>query len=106
MKQKQTTVGSVYPGYLHAGDLAGPLRLTIVRADVRTLPKPGGFYERCCVLIFAEDPRCLALNKTQASALAEIAGSDAFAEWPGVEVVLGRGESRNHRPTITVGAAA
>lgn len=102
-KQKQhETVGALYPDYLHAADLDGPLRVTIARADVRSLPMPGGWYGWRCVLTFEEDPRPLVVNKTQATAIAELAGSDSFTEWPGVAVVLAPGVSHNRRPTIVV----
>ena len=105
MKQKRQTVGDLYPGYLHAADIDGPLRLTIERVDVRSIPMPGGFYKWSAIVSFVEDPRRLIANKTQSQAIAAIAGSDAFDSWAGTVVVLSPGLSANKRPTICVEAA-
>jgi hypothetical protein len=54
------------------------------------------------VVHFVGAEKGLVLNKTQATAFAEIAGSEEFADWKGLAVVLSPGVARNGKATIMV----
>lgn len=59
-----------------------------------------------CLVYFRTARKALVLNKTQSQQIAEIAGSERFADWIGVRVGLRAGVARNKRPTIIVVAPA
>ena len=44
----------------------------------------------------------LILNKTQCEEIADITGSEAFADWIGRRITLAPGQSHNHKPTIKI----
>jgi hypothetical protein len=80
----QATVDDYFAGeFLKAADVLQPTKLTIKMvsdADFEEEAKP--------VLHFNEIEKTLVLNKTNAEAVAEIAGSRNFQDWAGVVVVL------------------
>lgn len=48
---------------------------------------------------------CLPLNRTQCLALAALAGTERFADWPGTRVTLSPATAPNGKPTIRITAA-
>ena len=102
MSNDKLTVGDVFPGWMRAADLpeAG-LVLTVDRVQVRPVPT-FGYYPLRPVVTFAEDRRAMVASVTQARAFASAAGSEVFADWVGLRVVLRAGRARNGRPTIEV----
>ncbi len=99
-----TTVSELFPSqWLQAADLGGrPVRVVIERVDFEELRQRDGTRERKAIVTFEKAHKRLILNKTQAHAILTIAGSERFADWPGVAVVLTEGRAPNGRPTITI----
>ena len=54
------------------------------------------------VLAFRDKTLRLVCNKTQAEALAAIAGSDDYTRWPGLEIVLSEGRAPNGAATLLI----
>jgi hypothetical protein len=44
----------------------------------------------------------MVLNKTQCGSLIDIAGTDDFEKWAGIEVIITPAPSRNNRQTIAI----
>ena len=78
-------IGAAFPGqYLKAADLEGKrVRVVIERVDMEDI---GG--ETKPVLHFRGKTRGVVLNKTNASAIWGINGSDDMDDWGGTEIVL------------------
>ena len=78
-------IGAAFPGqYLKAADLEGKrVRVVIERVDMEDI---GG--ETKPVLHFRGKSRGVVLNKTNASAIWGINGSDDMDDWGGTEIVL------------------
>lgn len=88
--------------WLHAEDLQGrPVTVVIADADVETLRRPDGTRPEVVVVSFVGKRKRLALNATQARAIAVQLG-DEIDEWPGGTIRLGPGVAQNGRPTIVV----
>lgn len=99
-----TTVSELFPSrWLTAADLAGrPVRVVIESVDFENMRQRDGTTERKAVITFEKAHKQLVLNKTQAQAIMNLAGSERFADWPGVAVVLTEGRAPNGKPTITI----
>ena len=78
------------------------MRVVIERVDFEHVRQRDGTHMRKAVVAFSKAHRRLVLNKTQAESIAKIAGSDAFADWPGLAVVLREGTAPNGKATIVV----
>jgi hypothetical protein len=103
-KQNPTTVAELFPSeWLTADALQGrQVRVIIEAVTFEELRQRDGTHERKAIVAFTGKHKRLVLNKTQATAIAEIAGSDAFADWPGTAVLLKAGTAPNNKPTIIV----
>ena len=104
---KPETVGDLYPSpWLHADDLDGRrVRVTVARVDIEGIRQRDGTIQPRAVVTFEKATKRLILNKTQCQALLKVAGSERFAEWPGVTATLSEGRAPNGKPTIVIGAA-
>lgn len=98
------TVSELFPTqWLTAADLDGrTVRVVIERVDFEDMRQRDGTTERKAVVSFERAHKRLVLNKTQARAILQLAGSERFADWPGVAVTLTAGTAPNGRPTINV----
>ena len=74
--------------YLKADDLKGRRRLMTIDRVIDETVGQGSDAEEKAVAFFKEESKGLVLNKTNASSMAEITGSDDMDEWPGHRVVL------------------
>ena len=83
-------IGSAFQGdYLKAADLDGKkLRLKIKSVTVEMIGSQGEDKEQKPVVYFTDNDRGLVLNKTNASMISEIAGTDETDDWHGLEIVL------------------
>jgi hypothetical protein len=54
------------------------------------------------VLAFENKKKVMVLNKTQCGSLIDIAGTDDFEKWAGIEVIITPAPSRNNRQTIAI----
>lgn len=100
------TVSDLYPSkWLKADDLAGrSVTLTITAVAVEQLHNPRTHKpEPKAILDFGRSKR-LPLNQTQCHALASVAASDRFADWPGLRITLSPATAPNGKPTINVSA--
>jgi hypothetical protein len=88
-----------------AADLAGrSVTLLITSVTVEQLHNPRTHRpEAKAVLDFGRSKR-LPLNRTQCLALAALAGSERFADWPGLRVTLHPATAPNGKPTIRITA--
>jgi hypothetical protein len=103
------TVSDLFPSkWLNAGDLNGrTFDLTISRIDGDMFPIHPRTREKelKAVVYFEKARKGLILNATQATQIAEIAGSSRFTDWPGTRVTLAPGTAPNGKPTITIRTA-
>ena len=91
--------------WLKAADLQGRAhRLKIQRATAEDVRGEDGSTERKIVIDFVNRKKRLILNRTQAGALTEIAGTDEFSKWVGLTAILEPGRTRNHQDTIQITA--
>lgn len=102
------TVSEVYPSkWLTCTDLSKPVQVTIASVEVREFDDPhSGEKVHKPVIHFTGAKKALIGNKTQCLQLAQVCGSERFAEWAGRAVVLSPGLARNKKPTIIVSAPA
>jgi len=102
---KPKTVSELYPSqWLRAADLRGRAVIVIVtRCTLEEVNGIGGTADRA-ILDFGRTKR-LILNKTQCQSMANITGSEAFADWPGHRIQLTPAQARNGKPTIHISAA-
>lgn len=103
------TVSELFPSkYLKAEDLKNKAYALVIR-DV-SLEKVHDTINRedtvKAVVWFDGAQKGLILNKTQALALASIAGTEELGQWKGARVHLRPGRSPNGKPTIVISAAA
>lgn len=97
------TVTELYPNvWLRAIDLERPVTVKIIAAEIEALRLPSGETRQALVLSFEHATKRLATNKTQCKAIAEIVGSEAFADWVGKRVVLGPGTAPNGKATVKI----
>jgi hypothetical protein len=110
MTTQPETVSDLFPSrWLAPADLRGrsvTLTITAVAVEQRHNPrthKP----EPKAVLDFGRSIGCarhsrLPLNRAQCLALAALAGSERFADWPGLRVTLHPATAPNGKPTIRI----
>lgn len=102
------TVSDTFPSkWIHADDLNDRTHvLTISQAEVALFPSnPANFNSDKVwkpVLSFQKAEKQLILNKTQATAVAEIVGSEVYADWVGRRITLRPAIARNGKPTIAI----
>ena len=112
MSGKPETVSAVFPSkYLTAADLARPVVLKVAAVDVEEFRQQGGAQEwrRAARWDSVGGPaadEALIANKSQCRALAQLAGSERFADWPGATVLLTPGRAQNGKATILIQAAS
>jgi hypothetical protein len=99
------TVSELFPSkYIACEDLQGKTFSLIVH-DVSFEVVRDKFSQqdetKACVW-FVGAEKGLLLNKTQAMALAQIAGTEEFSKWVGVKVILRPGRAPNGKLTIVV----
>lgn len=96
-------VSEVYASpWLRAEDLQGrTVKVTVASATLERLPQQDGSTEEKIVVAFVGAKRKLILNKTQAAALATLAG-DETADWPGAVVFLAPQPTANGKSTIAI----
>lgn len=110
MSGKPETVSAVFPSkYLTAADLARPVVLTVAAVDVEEFRQQSGPKEWRPVVSFRTlggqaTHKALIANKSQCRALAQLAGSERFADWPGATVLLTPGRAQNGKATILIQA--
>ena len=110
MSGKPETVSAVFPSkYLSAADLARPVVLRVAAVDVEEFRQQGGAKEwrpvgRFATLGGQATHKALIANKSQCRALAQLANSERFADWPGVAVQLAPGRAQNGKATILIQA--
>ncbi len=99
-----TKVSEIYPDkWLRVRDLQGRrVVVTVSEVTVEALRQVDGSTRRKIVLAFAGARKRLPLNKTQAYAVAEIAGSEEVEDWVGVRLALRPGRARNGKETIVI----
>jgi len=102
------TVGEMFPSkWLTVNDLSKPVQVTIERVEVKEFDDlHSGEKVHKPVIHFTGAKKALIGNKTQCLQLAQVCGSQRFAEWVGRAVVLSPGLARNKKPTIIVSAPA
>ena len=102
------TVSDLFPSkWLKSDDLGGrvvPVKIQAV--DIEDIRQADGSKQAKAILTFERASKRLILNKTQATALAEIIGSERLADWPGHRVELAPATASNNRPTIQIRRAA
>jgi hypothetical protein len=101
------TISDVYPSkWLNHADLQGKaVRVAISEAIVEDVRQRDGTTQPKVVLSFDGKQKRLILNKTQATDLSRILGTDVFDSWPGNTVVLSHAKTRNGYDTIAIQAA-
>lgn len=90
MSNQPQTVSELFPSkWLHAADL-GTGKIVTISAQRIELMKPfrGETKEPKLVLSFKGARKELIVTKSQATALAEITGTEAFGQWAGTKVSL------------------
>lgn len=98
------SIYDLYEFYLEPKDLrdkAHVVKVESVRVDNVINPrarKP----EKKIILKFENRRKSMILNKTQAGDVSEIAKTDDYTKWKGVELVLVSGRASNGRDTIVV----
>ena len=106
-RNQATSAYEIYTFYLDADSLQGRSHeLSIARTEVQDIwdPKQKRKVPHI-VLHFDRARRALALNKTQAEAMIEIAHDDKFQNWVGMHVILTPTDIEGGRKTITITAA-
>lgn len=99
------TVSDVYPSeWLHAANLMGrSVEVAVSAIEVREFRQQDGSKANRIVVTFKGAQRRLVCNKTPAIALAAIAGTEEFAKWVGLKVLLSPSRTRNGQETIVIG---
>lgn len=99
------TVSELFPSkYISSEDLQGKTySLTVARVSFEIVRD---YYTKqdetkACVW-FEHAEKGLLLNKTQAMALAQIAGTEEFDKWAGTKLILRPGRAPNGKMTIVV----
>lgn len=98
------TIAELYPSkWLKAPDLPPTGRVaTIARWAIEEFRQPNNQNEPALVLYFVNATKALICNKTQLRAIAEITGSERFADWVGARLHLKPALAANKKPTISV----
>lgn len=100
------SIEDVYTFYLKAADLQGqPRTVTIETVTIEKIFNPRTKRnEPYIVLRFKNKKRVLPINKTQATALATITGTDDYTQWPKATIILTPAD-HNGKETIKITAA-
>lgn len=109
MNNQPTSVSEMWPSkYLRADDMQGKtFELEISRVAFEHMRSSFTNQDELkCVIYFEGARKGLVLNKTQAMAVTEIAGSERFEDWKGVRVRLRPGRAKNGKGTVCVGKPA
>lgn len=98
-------LGDIYPTWLTPADLDGrphTLTIRIVRFD-KFPARPGAYeMEPRAILGFKQTDKEFILNPTQARAVARVADSEMFKNWPGTRIRVSPGTAANGKETIVV----
>ena len=99
-----TSAYDLYTFYLEPEDLRGQSHtVTVSTANVEEIFNPRiKRNEKRIVVAFAGKKKVLPLNKTQAGAMIEIAGTDDFSRWGGAKVILTPTSATNGKNTIAI----
>lgn len=94
----------LYNFYLQPEDLRDrTVAITVAHASAEDVFNPRvKRNEKRLVLSFVGKKKRLPLNKTQAAAMIVAAGTDDYARWTGVPVLLTPTTASNGKPTITI----
>ena len=101
------TVGDLYPDkWIRPAHLQGhEVLVKIITASVEEFHQKDNSLKPAVVLSFERAQRRMICNKTQATALALLLGSTAFADWVGRTVCLAPATAPSGKATIAVLAA-
>lgn len=98
------SIYDIYEFHLEPKDLKDKAHLVKVESakkDSIFVPRVNKREEKV-VLRFVNRRKNMLLNKTQAGAMNDIAGTDDYTKWVGVEVVLVAGRASNGKDTIVI----
>jgi hypothetical protein len=98
------SIYDIYEFYLEARDLkdkAHVVTIESVKLESVFNPQNSKKDSKIC-LRFVNRRKAMLLNKTQAGAVEEIAKTDDYTKWKGVEVVLVSGRAKNGKQTIII----
>lgn len=99
------TVSEMYPTpWLHCDDLRDRTHtVTIHSVSFDSFFNPRTNEEQLKAYVsFAEAEKMLILNKTQSFAIADIAGTERYSQWPGTRITLAPGRTNAGAPTIVI----
>ena len=98
------SIYDVYLYYLEPKDLKDKAHVVIVQSAKREdMPNPRTHVKETKIVVrFEKARKAMILNKTQAGAMAEVAGTDDYTKWGGTEVVLVADVASNGKNTIRV----
>ena len=98
------TVSDLYPSrWLKADDLNGrTITLKITAVTLEPIRNPRTNKEEIKAIMDFGRTKRLILNKTQCLAMADIARSEVFADWPETAVTLRPARAHNNKPTIII----
>jgi hypothetical protein len=98
------SIYDIYEFYLEVKDLKDKAHVVRVQSAKREeMPNPRTHKKEAKIIVkFEKARKSMILNKTQAGAIAEIAGTDDYTKWNGTEVVLVAGVASNGKDTIVV----
>jgi signal recognition particle subunit SEC65 len=98
------SIYDIYEFYLEPKDLKDKAHVVIVQSVKREeVPNPRTHKKEGRIVVrFEKARKTMIMNKTQAGAMAEIAGTDDYTKWVGTEVVLVAGVAVNGKNTIVV----
>lgn len=102
-------VGDIYPKeWLTPEDLAGKsVTVEIMSVEIREFFNPQTRQKATKpVIAFKGAKRKLVANKTQSYRIAEIVGTDIFAQWPGHKITLSQARTNNGKDTIAIQGTA
>lgn len=102
------TVDQLYPDpWLRVDDLNGRAYvLTIKRCDIEMVHSTIARESKLVAILDIGRTKRLILNKTQCEAVADIAGSRIFDEWPGTKISVREGRATNGKATIVISRPA
>lgn len=100
---KPRTVNDLFPSrFLRADDLQGKVfELAIENVTIEELNGLQGKHW-AAILWLKGAKKGLVLNKTQASAMQRISGTDVIERWQGLRISVRPGYSHNRKPTIII----
>ena len=100
------TVSELFPSkWINVDDLNGrTFDLTIARIEFDEFPAHPHTKDKIkkAIVWFEKAKKGLILNATQATQIADVAGTERFSEWAGVRITLASGTAPNGKPTITI----